>query len=66
MRKNFFFEKKGPFLLREIFDKLNVKKIIKIFNIKPLDEAIKSDMRSFNNLTLEVFFPTNPKATECL
>tara|TARA_B110000444_G_scaffold258828_1_gene300810 strand:+ start:1150 stop:2121 length:972 start_codon:yes stop_codon:yes gene_type:complete len=49
MRKNFFFEKKGPFLLREIFDKLNVKKQIKIFNIKPLDEAIKSDISFFDS-----------------
>ena len=49
MRKNFFFEKKGPFLLREIFDKFDFKKQIKISNIKPLDEAEKSDISFFDS-----------------
>jgi hypothetical protein len=39
MSKNIFFEQKGPFLLSEIFDNINIKKKIKISDIKSLNEA---------------------------
>ena len=44
MSKNTFFEQKGPFWLSEIFGSINLKKKIKIFNIKPLNEAKDSDI----------------------
>jgi UDP-3-O-[3-hydroxymyristoyl] glucosamine N-acyltransferase len=44
MNKNIFFEQKGPFLLNEILDHINLKKNIKIFDIKSLDEARNSDI----------------------
>jgi UDP-3-O-[3-hydroxymyristoyl] glucosamine N-acyltransferase len=44
MRKNIFFEQKGPFLPSEIFDNKNLKLKIKIFDVKPLSEASNSDL----------------------
>ncbi len=44
MSKNIFFEQKGPFWLSEIFKSINLKKKIKIFDIKPLNEAKNSDI----------------------
>ena len=44
MKKNIFFEQKGPFLLREIFNNINLNQKIKIFDIKTLDEAKSSDL----------------------
>ena len=39
MSNNTFFKSKGPFLLSEIFNKINSIQKIKIFDIKSLDEA---------------------------
>ena len=50
MSKNIFFEQKGPFLLSEIFDKINIKKKIKISDIKSLNEAGKSDLTFFESV----------------
>ena len=46
MSKNIFFEQKGPFWLSEIFKSINLKKKIKIFDIKPLNEAKNSNVTS--------------------
>jgi UDP-3-O-[3-hydroxymyristoyl] glucosamine N-acyltransferase len=50
MSKNTFFEQKGPFFLNEIFDNINFKKKIKISDIKPLDEAVNSDITFFDSV----------------
>ena len=44
MSKNIFFERKGPFLLHEIFEHIALKSKIKITDIKSLDEAENSDI----------------------
>ena len=44
MSKNVFFERKGPFLLSEIFTNFNLKSKFKISDIKSLDEAKNSDI----------------------
>jgi len=44
MSKNIFFEREGPFLLNEIFSNTQLKKKIKFFDIKPLEEAKDIDL----------------------
>ena len=44
MSKNIFFKQEGPFLLNEIFSSIQFKKKIKIFDIKPLEEAKNIDL----------------------
>jgi len=44
MSKNIFFKQKGPFLPSEIFENLTLKKKIKIFDIKTLDQATDLDL----------------------
>ena len=44
MSKNIFFERKGPFLLNELFSNIKLKTKIKIFDIKTLKEAKNSDL----------------------
>ena len=41
MSKNIFFERKGPFLLNDLFSNSHLKKKIKIFDIKTLKKASK-------------------------
>ena len=65
MGKNIFFEQKGPFLLNEIFKNTNIKKKIKIFDIKSLNEADNSDMTFFDSIKYE-YFAKSTKASCCL
>jgi UDP-3-O-[3-hydroxymyristoyl] glucosamine N-acyltransferase len=44
MPKNTFFKQKGPFLLSQIFNNISIKKKIKIFDIKSLNEAGNLDI----------------------
>jgi len=44
MKKNVFFQRKGPFLVNSIFEVNQSKNKNKIFDIKSLDEAEKSDL----------------------
>ena len=44
MNKNVFFEQKGPFLLSEIFDTIDLKKKTKIVDIRSLEEAGNFDI----------------------
>ena len=44
MSKNVFFERKGPFLLNDLFENSNLKLKIRLVDIKSLDEACKSDL----------------------
>ena len=62
MNKNIFFEQKGPFLLSEIFDNINIKKKIKISDIKSLNEAGKSDLTFFESVN----YINSAKSTEAV
>jgi len=61
MRKNIFFEQKGPFLLNEIFKNINSKKKIKIYDIKSLEEARNSDITFFDSINY-IHFAKSTKA----
>ena len=50
MNENKFFESKGPFIISEIFLEKKFQEIIKIFDIKTLDQASKSDLTFFDSL----------------
>ena len=65
MGKNIFFKQKGPYLLKEIFGDLKQTKKIKIFDIKPLNEASKSDI-TFLDSTDYLNFARKTKAPCCL
>ena len=65
MSKNIFFERKGPFLLNKLINNVNVEKKIKIFDVKPLDEANTSDLTFLDSINyLEAVKST--KALFCL
>tara|TARA_B110000285_G_C15096378_1_gene602219 strand:+ start:542 stop:1507 length:966 start_codon:yes stop_codon:yes gene_type:complete len=64
MNKNIFFEQKGPFLLSEIFNDTDFKKI-KIFDIKGLDEASSSDLTFFDSVNY-ISSAKTTKASCCL
>ena len=63
MSRNIFFERKGPFLLNNIFNKINSK--IKISDIKPLDEAQNSDLAFLDSVNY-VYLAKTTKAGCCL
>ena len=65
MSKNIFFEQKGPFLLNQIFEKINFKKVIKIFDIKSLNEASNLDM-TFLDSVRYINLAKSTKALCCL
>jgi UDP-3-O-[3-hydroxymyristoyl] glucosamine N-acyltransferase len=65
MSKNFFFGKKGPFLLSEIFDKNFSKLKIKISDVKYLDESTNSDITFFDS-TKYIHFAKSTKAACCI
>ena len=44
MNEKKFFESKGPFSISEIFLEKKFQELIKIFDIKTLDQATKSDL----------------------
>ncbi len=50
MNENKFFESKGPFIISEIFLEKKFQESIKIFDIKTLDQASKSDLTFFDSL----------------
>jgi UDP-3-O-[3-hydroxymyristoyl] glucosamine N-acyltransferase len=50
MNENKFFESKGPFIISEIFLEKKFIELIKIFDIKTLDQASKSDLTFFDSL----------------
>jgi len=64
MNKNIFFEHKGPFLLSEIFNNVNQKKI-RISDIKTLNEAGNSDITFLDSINY-IHFSKLTKAACCL
>ena len=50
MNENKFFESKGPFIISEIFLEKKFQELIKIFDIKTLDQANVSDLTFFESL----------------
>ena len=64
MNKNIFFKGEGPFLLNNLFDNLDKKKI-KIFDIKNLKEATKDDL-TFLESANYVSFAKSTKASSCI
>ena len=65
MGKNIFFKKKGPFFLHEILDGINIKKKIKVFDVKSLSEAENSDITFFDSVNY-VEYAKSTKAQCCL
>ena len=65
MSKNVFFKQKGPFLLAELFDSTKLKKKIKIFDIKSLEEAKSTDLTFLDSITY-INFSKLTKAAYCL
>ena len=62
---NFFFERKGPFLLTQIFDKINPDKNLKIYDVKSLDEAENSDITFLDKINY-INIARFTKASYCL
>ena len=65
MSKNIFFKRKGPFLLNILFPQLKLKKKIKIFDIKNLEEATSIDLTFLDN-TDYINLAKSTKASYCL
>ena len=65
MSKNVFFERKGPFLLSEIFNNINSKKKIKVTDVKSLDSATVSDI-TFLESSNYILEAKSTKASFCL
>ena len=63
MSRNIFFERKGPFLLNNIFNKINSK--ITISDIKTLNEAQNSDLTFLDSVNY-VYLAKTTKAGCCL
>jgi len=65
MSKNIFFERKGPFLLNEIFSNTQLTKKIKFFDIKPLEEAKDIDLTFLESVDY-IDFAKSTKASYCI
>ena len=65
MSKNIFFERKGPFLLDDLFIRLKLKKKIKIFDIKNLENATKDDLTFLDSIDY-INFAKSTNAKYCL
>ena len=65
MSKNVFFEQKGPFLLREIFNSIDIKTKIRISDIKSLVEAKNSDI-TFLDSANYIDLAKSTKAAFCI
>ena len=65
MDKNVFFERKGPFLISKIFNNVTIRKKIKVYDIKSLDEATNSDL-TFLESTNYIQFAKSTNAAYCL
>ena len=65
MDKNVFFERKGPFLISKIFNNVTIRKKIKVYDIKSLDEATNSDL-TFLESTYYIKFAKSTNAAYCL
>ena len=63
MNNNIFFERKGPFLVSNLFNNLKIKK--KIYDIKNLTQATKNDLTFFDNVDYAES-AKNTKALFCL
>ena len=55
MLKNNFFESKGPFIPKELFDKKYTEKETKITDVKTLNQAEKNDITFFDSLNYKDF-----------
>ena len=65
MNRNIFFQRKGPFLLNNLFVNLKINKKIKIFDIKNLTEATKDDLTFLDNIDY-INFAKSTKASACI
>ena len=65
MGKNIFFERKGPFLLNDLFINLKLKKKIKIFDIRNLESATKDDLTFLDSIDY-INFAKTTRAKYCL
>jgi UDP-3-O-[3-hydroxymyristoyl] glucosamine N-acyltransferase len=65
MDKNIFFERKGPFLLDELFRESRLKKKIKIFDIKNLEDSTSVDLTFLDHLNY-IRSAKSTKALYCL
>tara|TARA_B100001996_G_C18651943_1_gene589744 strand:- start:325 stop:1299 length:975 start_codon:yes stop_codon:yes gene_type:complete len=65
MFSNIFFEKKGPFTITELFDEKSLKNNFKIFDIKTLNSAKKSDLTFFDSVDYKDL-ASSTKASFCI
>jgi UDP-3-O-[3-hydroxymyristoyl] glucosamine N-acyltransferase len=65
MKKNIFFEQKGPFLLKNLFKEIKLKKIVKIYDIKSLQDSTKNDITFLDDLNY-VNFAKLTNASYCI
>jgi len=65
MSKNIFFICEGPFISDELFENLKLKKKVKIYDIKSLDEATSSDLTFLDKIDY-LDIAKNTKASFCL
>ncbi len=65
MSKNVFFKQKGPFFPHELFESINLKKKIKIYNIKSLERASTSDITFLDSVNY-VNTAKSTKASYCI
>jgi len=65
MKAPIFFKKKKNFFLNQLFPQLNLKKKLKINNIKPLDKSEKFDLTFFESTKYKIL-ASYTKASYCL
>ena len=63
MNENIFFENKGPFLISEIFSKINLED--KVYDIKTLYKASDRDLTFFDSINY-IEYAKNTKAKYCI
>jgi|TARA_B110000971_G_C20032032_1_gene511903 UDP-3-O-[3-hydroxymyristoyl] glucosamine N-acyltransferase len=64
MNKNIFFKRDGPFLLNDLFPRLNLEKK-KIYDVKSLEKATSKDVTFFDSI-MYINFAKSTKASYCI
>ena len=65
MSQNIFFKQKGPFFLNELFLNTQLKKKIKIFDVKNIQQATSKDLTFLDHINY-INFAETTKALYCL
>ena len=62
MSQNIFFKQKGPFFLNELFLNTQLKKKIKIFDVKNIQQATSKDLTFLDHINYINFAETTKAA----